>query len=332
VQPRGLGHPCAARSRTRLALGCAGEAPARFRAWARARRTRATRQSPLQGSRAREARGRESAGCAREAPDHFRERPRRASVNDALEAAGVEVVETDLGEYILQLAREPPSHIVAPVVHKTREEVSLLFERKHGAARKNAIAELTREARERLRPVYQAVGGYAYGGVYPGPMGSVLTPAYAGLERAADLPNASTFGNQCGVVCPVKIPLPGLMRKLREQQFASRLKPWTERAALALSGLDGAPPHVLCSGCMAGRAGARAHGRTQRAHPSSARRDGLDPGARFPRPRRAARSVSSTGSGSVRKAAPAARRAERDRTRAASPLRTSPLTFEAIQP
>jgi L-lactate dehydrogenase complex protein LldF len=50
------------------------------------------------------------------------------ALNDALEAAGVEVVETDLGEYILQLAKEPPSHIVAPVVHKTRDEVSDLFE------------------------------------------------------------------------------------------------------------------------------------------------------------------------------------------------------------
>src|SRR4029078_10785206 len=74
------------------------------------------------------------------------------ALNDALEAAGVEVVETDLGEYILQLAKEPPSHIVAPVVHKTREEVSDLFEAKHGTARRTVIAELTREAREVLRP------------------------------------------------------------------------------------------------------------------------------------------------------------------------------------
>jgi L-lactate dehydrogenase complex protein LldF len=285
------------------------------------------------------------------------------ALNDALEAAGVEVVETDLGEYILQLAKEPPSHIVAPVVHKTRDEVSDLFEEKHGTPRKTDIAELTREARERLRghfitadmgitganfivaetgstlivtnegngrmvttlprvhvaitgiekvvptledvatlmrllpahgtgqtisnyisvttgvkgegdrdgpahfhvilldggrsgllggdlqpmlrcircgacmnhcPVYQSVGGHAYGWVYPGPMGSVLTPSYVGLENAPDLPNAATFCNQCGVVCPVKIPLPDLMRKLREQQFERGMKPWTERAGLAL--------------------------------------------------------------------------------------------------
>ncbi len=287
------------------------------------------------------------------------------ALNDALEAAGVEVVETDLGEYILQLAKEPPSHIVAPVVHKSRDEVSDLFEEKHGTPRKTDIAELTREARERLRghfmtadmgitganfivaetgstlivtnegngrmvttlprvhvaitgiekvvptledvatlmrllpahgtgqtisnyisvttgvkggddrdgpghfhvilldggrsgllggdlqpmlrcircgacmnhcPVYQSVGGHAYGWVYPGPMGSVLTPSYVGLENAPDLPNAATFCNQCGVVCPVKIPLPDLMRKLREQQFERGLKPWPERLGLALWG------------------------------------------------------------------------------------------------
>jgi L-lactate dehydrogenase complex protein LldF len=284
------------------------------------------------------------------------------ALNDALEAAGVEVVETDLGEYILQLAKEPPSHIVAPVVHKTRDEVSDLFEAKHHKPRKTDIAELTREARGMLRghfvtadmgitganfavaetgstlivtnegngrmvttlprvhvaitgiekvvptledvatlmrllpphgtgqtisnyisvttgvrdagardgpehfhvvlmdggrtsllggdlqpmlrcircgacmnhcPVYQSVGGHAYGWVYPGPMGSVLTPSYIGLENALDLPNAATLCNQCGVVCPVKIPLPDLMRKLRERQFERGLKPWPERAALA---------------------------------------------------------------------------------------------------
>ena len=295
------------------------------------------------------------------------------ALNDALEAAGVEVVETDLGEYILQLAREPPSHIVAPVVHKTLDEVSDLFEARHGTARKTHIAQLTREARERLRghfltadmgisganfliaetgstlivtnegngrmvttlprvhvaitgiekvvptledvatlirllpphgtgqtisnyvsvttgvkgvedpdgpqhfhvilldggrtgligselqsmlrcircgacmnhcPVYQSVGGHAYGWVYPGPMGSVLTPSYVGLENAPDLPNAATFCNQCGVVCPVKIPLPDLMRKLREQQFERRLKPWAERMALRAWGWAAGHPAI----------------------------------------------------------------------------------------
>ncbi len=284
------------------------------------------------------------------------------ALNDALEAAGVQVVETDLGEYILQLAKEPPSHIVAPVVHKTKDEVSDLFADKHQRPRLTDIPDLCKEAREMLRPhfvsadmgisganfivaetgstlivtnegngrmattlprvhvaitgiekvvptledistlirllprhgtgqtitnyisvttgqrragdtdgpehfhiilldggrtqllgtdlhdmlrcircgacmnhcpVYQSVGGHAYGWVYPGPMGSILTPTYVGLENALDLPNASTLCNQCGVVCPVKIPLPDLMRKLREKQFERGLKPKREIWGLA---------------------------------------------------------------------------------------------------
>jgi L-lactate dehydrogenase complex protein LldF len=283
-------------------------------------------------------------------------------LNDALEAAGVEVVETDLGEYILQLAKEPPSHIVAPVVHKVKDEVSDLFAEKHQLPRKTEIPALCREARDMLRghfltadmgisganfiiaetgstlivtnegngrmvttlprvhvaitgiekvvptladvstlirllprhatgqtisnyvsvttgprreadtvgpehfhiilldggrskllgtelhdmlrcircgacmnhcPVYQSIGGHAYGWVYPGPMGSVLTPSYVGLEKALDLPNAATLCNQCGVVCPVKIPLPDLLRKLREKQFERGLKPKREVWGLA---------------------------------------------------------------------------------------------------
>ena len=68
--------------------------------------------------------------------------------------------------------------------------------------------------------------------IVPGPIGSILTPMYVGLEKALDLPQASTMCNQCGVVCPVKIPLPDLQRKLREKEFERRLRPWYERAAL----------------------------------------------------------------------------------------------------
>jgi L-lactate dehydrogenase complex protein LldF len=283
-------------------------------------------------------------------------------LNDALARAGLEVVETDLGEYILQLANEPPSHIVAPAVHKSKEQVADLFQAAHGRPRTTDIPAMTREAREVLRekfltaemgisganfliaetgttltvtnegnadlvttlprihcvitgiekviptledfaslirllprsatgqsaanyltlttgvraadesdgpdqmhivlvdagrtrfvgtdmqamlrcircgacmnhcPVYQHVGGHSYGWVYPGPMGSILTPTYVGLENAGDLPNAATFCGECAVVCPVKIPLPDLMRKLRERQHAGRLRPWSERAAIA---------------------------------------------------------------------------------------------------
>jgi L-lactate dehydrogenase complex protein LldF len=103
-------------------------------------------------------------------------------------------------------------------------------------------------------PVYQSVGGHAYGWVYPGPMGSVLTPTYVGIEKALDLPHASTLCNQCGVVCPVKIPLPDLLRKLREQQFARGLRPWRERLVLAAWGW--AARHPRFYGALA-RAGAR---------------------------------------------------------------------------
>jgi len=285
------------------------------------------------------------------------------ALNDALRAAGVEPVETDLGEYILQINNnEAPSHIIAPVIHKDKEEISELFSKVHQKPPLSDIAQLTREAREQLRPkflradmgvtggnfviaetgsvalvtnegnegmctlmprvhvvvtgiekvlptledfatmarlltrsatgqsisnyislltgtraqgepdgpdhlyfvlvdggrssllgsefqemlrcircgacmnhcpVYQKIGGHAYGWVYPGPMGSVLTPAYTGLENTLDLPQAATLCGECHVVCPVKIPLPDLLRKLRERQFERHLRPWTERMGLA---------------------------------------------------------------------------------------------------
>jgi L-lactate dehydrogenase complex protein LldF len=288
------------------------------------------------------------------------------ALNEALESAGIQVVETDLGEYILQLANEPPSHIVAPVLHKTKEEIAALFAKHHPRPPQSGSAEidipaLCREARELLRPhfitadmgisggnfliaetgsvlivtnegngrlvttlprvhvaitgiekvvptledaatllrllprsatgqnitnyvsllsgvrgeqdsdgpahfhivlvdngrskllgtrlqpmlrcircgacmnhcpVYQNIGGHAYGWVYPGPMGSILTPALVGLENALPLPNASTLCGKCAEVCPVKIPLPDLLRELRHEQQVSGLRPLGERIGL----------------------------------------------------------------------------------------------------
>jgi L-lactate dehydrogenase complex protein LldF len=82
-------------------------------------------------------------------------------------------------------------------------------------------------------PVYQKIGGHTYGWVYPGPMGSVLTPSYVGIEKALDLPQAATLCGECHVVCPMKIPLPDLLRKLREKQLERGLRPWRERMALS---------------------------------------------------------------------------------------------------
>jgi len=59
-------------------------------------------------------------------------------------------------------------------------------------------------------------------------MGAILTPTFVGLDQARDLPNAATLCNQCGVACPVKIPLPKLLRQLRERQFKEGLKAWQE--------------------------------------------------------------------------------------------------------
>ena len=85
-------------------------------------------------------------------------------------------------------------------------------------------------------PVYGAVGGHAYGWVYPGPMGSVLTPGLIGVDKAGHLPNASTFCGKCESVCPVRIPLPNLMRHWREREFERHLTPGAMRANLGLWG------------------------------------------------------------------------------------------------
>lgn len=284
-------------------------------------------------------------------------------LNAALEDAGFELIESDLGEYIIQLAKEPPSHIIAPAIHKTREQVAQLFRQHHDYPPRDlgAISNLVNEARTVLRqrflnadvgitganllvaengsvavvtnegngdlsatlprthiviasiekivatmddasdilevlarsatgqhmsayttffngpkrsgdsdgpahfhvilldngrsdllggpfepmlncikcgaclnhcPVYSNVGGHAYGWVYPGPMGSVLTPLLQGLEQATPLPNASTFCGRCEEICPMSIPLPAMLRHLREQQNQHHLEPASWRLGL----------------------------------------------------------------------------------------------------
>ena len=288
-------------------------------------------------------------------------------LNAAIEAAGMKAIETDLGEYIIQLRGETPSHIIAPAVHLNKEQVEQDFRRTHTdlpAARDLSQPEsLLGEARAVLRerflesdvgitganflvaetgtsiivtnegngdltqvlprvhiviasiekivptledaaqilrvlarsatgqdmsvyttlstgpkrpddvdgpeayhvvlvdngrsamlgtefedmlrcircgacmnhcPVYHAVGGHAYGWVYPGPMGSVLTPSLIGVDKGGHLPNASTFCGRCESVCPVRIPLPKLMRHWREREFERHLTPATYRYGLGL--------------------------------------------------------------------------------------------------
>src|SRR3989440_11274259 len=66
-------------------------------------------------------------------------------------------------------------------------------------------------------PVYRQIGGHAYGSVYPGPIGAVLSPQLFGLARSAALPYASSLCGACREVCPVKIDIPALLLHLRAQ-------------------------------------------------------------------------------------------------------------------
>jgi L-lactate dehydrogenase complex protein LldF len=77
-------------------------------------------------------------------------------LNEAMEKMGYEVVESDLGEFIVQLRHEPPYHIVFPAMHLTRDEISDLFERELGSAKTDSPEELTMIAREALRKRYIA--------------------------------------------------------------------------------------------------------------------------------------------------------------------------------
>jgi L-lactate dehydrogenase complex protein LldF len=289
------------------------------------------------------------------------------ALNEHLEENGITPVETDLGEYIIQLRHEPPSHIIAPAIHLMKEQVADTFRAAHRELDPDRpLAEprqLCDEARTILRPrflaadvgitganflvaetgssiivtnegngdltqilprihivvtgleklvptledattllrllarsatgqefssyttistgprrpgdldgpleyhvvlldngrsgllggefqdmmrclrcsaclnhcpVYAAVGGHAYGWVYPGPMGAVLTPALVGVAEAGHLPNASTFCGRCESVCPVKIPLPKMMRHWREREFTRHLTPAACRSGLRL--------------------------------------------------------------------------------------------------
>ncbi|MDC0362605.1 lactate utilization protein [Halioglobus sp.] len=286
-------------------------------------------------------------------------------LNSFLERGNLDVVETDLGEYITQLAGEAPSHIVEPALHKSADEIGALFLDNHklgdrefqeienlvdearsvlrehflkadvGIIGSNAlIAEngysmlvtnegngdlcanlpgvlvictsidrvlpraedatamlrllvrsatgqpqtcytsfysgprrdtdidgpvethfvlldnrrsdmLTSDYREMLEcircgaclnhcPIYASVGGHAYGSVYQGPMGSVLTPLLTSLEESSALPNACTTCGRCAEVCPADIPLPDLLRDLRQEENDKKLTSSRWRSGLKL--------------------------------------------------------------------------------------------------
>jgi L-lactate dehydrogenase complex protein LldF len=82
-------------------------------------------------------------------------------------------------------------------------------------------------------PIYGAIGGHAYGATYPGPIGAALNPGLIG-DSTYHHPNASTFCGRCAEVCPVKIPLPTIMRHWRAKEYADGLAPKAIVACLGL--------------------------------------------------------------------------------------------------
>ena len=82
--------------------------------------------------------------------------------------------------------------------------------------------------------VFRQLGGHAYGGTYPGPMGAVLTPVLDGLEQSRELAHACTLNGKCQEVCPVDIPLPTLLRGWRDRSWRDGLEPTTTRIGLGL--------------------------------------------------------------------------------------------------
>ena len=83
-------------------------------------------------------------------------------------------------------------------------------------------------------PIYQNIGGHAYGWVYPGPIGAVLTPMFLGLDTTHHLPRASTLCGACREACPVKIDIPHMLLNLRHQLVERRETHWVERGLFHL--------------------------------------------------------------------------------------------------
>jgi L-lactate dehydrogenase complex protein LldF len=83
-------------------------------------------------------------------------------------------------------------------------------------------------------PVYQSVGGHAYGTVYMGPVGSVLTPALRGLGLFGELPHASSLCGACREICPVRIDIPRMLLALRARGVRERRGPVWIAAGLAM--------------------------------------------------------------------------------------------------
>jgi L-lactate dehydrogenase complex protein LldF len=103
--------------------------------------------------------------------------------------------------------------------------------------------------------VFQQIGGHAYGSVYPGPVGAVLTPALEGLETFHDLPHASSLCGACKDVCPVRIDIPRMLLSLRAKGVEAGTSPaWIGTGMHALR-FAGVRPRLFA---LAGRLAATA--------------------------------------------------------------------------
>lgn len=122
-------------------------------------------------------------------------------LNHALEAEGIRVVETDLGEFIVQLRGEPPAHLITPAVHLRREEVSALFVERFGMAPTLDVAHMTALARAELRRVFFSadvgISGVNFGVAETGTLALITNEGN---------------GRLCTTVPPVHIALMGLER------------------------------------------------------------------------------------------------------------------------
>jgi L-lactate dehydrogenase complex protein LldF len=83
-------------------------------------------------------------------------------------------------------------------------------------------------------PVYRNIGGHAYGSVYPGPIGALVTPLLGGVERHAELPRASSLCGACSAACPVNIDIPRFLTQLRAD--TRRTQPLAKRLGIAAWG------------------------------------------------------------------------------------------------
>ncbi|VTR60827.1 iron-sulfur electron transport protein [Actinobacillus pleuropneumoniae] len=81
-------------------------------------------------------------------------------------------------------------------------------------------------------PAYRQIGGHGYGSIYPGPIGSVISPLLGGYEEFKELPYACSLCTACNSVCPVKIPLAQLILKHREKIAEAGLTPFSERLSI----------------------------------------------------------------------------------------------------